>query len=184
MEWVRRSRKEGEKSELAFLQPLSKKTSEQAKKKGVPVLRLQVTRWSSIGWSKQPFPLFHRRYGSHEQSRGPSRRRRGRGVGAGSATVEARAVVECSSNYRNAFFLSQSIPRKERRNRRQMARPRGGLPASPTSARRRKGVREHTLSRYAVNWRSARARETYLREGEAEREKKKTSKTFEKKRKV
>ena len=62
-----------------------------------------------------------------------------------------------------------------------MARPRRGLPASPTSARPRRGVREDVLSRYAVNWRGARPRETYLREGEA-KEKKKTSKTFEKKR--
>ena len=70
--------------------------------------------------------------------------------------------------------LSSKLPKcaskhfeRERRNRRPMARPRGGLPAPPTAARRRKGARERAIFRYVVNWRNARARETYLREGEA-----------------
>ena len=82
-----------------------------------------------------------------------------------------RGGVQCRGSSKLPKCVSKHFER-ERRNRRPMARPRGGLPASPISARRYKVVQECILSLYLVNWRNARARETYLREGEARGEKK------------
>ena len=63
--------------------------------------------------------------------------------------------------------------------------PRGGVPASPTSALRRRGAREERMSRYVVNWRNARARETYLVErGEEEAKGEKKEKTWRKEKSV
>lgn len=74
--------------------------------------------------------------------------------------------VQCRSSSKLPKCFSKHFER-ERRNRRPMARPRGGLPASPISACRCKVAQKRIFSRYVVNWRNARARETYLREGEA-----------------
>ncbi len=89
---------------------------------------------------------------------------------------ERRGGVQCRGSSKLPKCVSKHFER-ERRNRRPMARPRGGLPASPISTRRCKVVQECIFSRYVVNWRNALARETYLREGEARGEKK-TWKTF------